>query len=365
MVYMFGTVIDLSLRGSAVILMTIVIRFVLAGKSGAFSRILWVASFFTLVCPFTVSTDFAVLPRYDSVRMVENSSFIVSDIVLDNVSDIWIWGMFVLTIYQAISVLRMIKCVRNSQQRENLVYASSSINVPFVMGFFRPKIYIPDNMDGNELEMALAHEKVHIAHYDNVLKFAAWVVVTLHWFNPLVWLAYIMLCGDIEIACDETVIKFVDKEYKKNYAYMVLMHSSGENRLLNASSLGGAGVKRRVKKILQYEQKSRFQVGVYFLVFLCLMVVAGTEIRDMRPEIENLAEKWLISNYSVNYEVRNVVSKVLRKNDALEGERYVVRLECETKSRTDSGDVDSSQWEETTMEVVVLADEGLELISVF
>lgn len=134
--------------------------------------------------------------------------------------------------------------------------------------------------------------------------------------------------------------------------------TSGENRLLNASSLGGAGVKRRVKRILQYEQKSRFQVGVYFLVFLCLMVVAGTEIRDMRPEIEDMAEKWVFSNYSVNYEVRNVVSKVLRKNDALEGERYVVRLECETKSRTDSGDADSSQWEETTMEVVILDNEG-------
>lgn len=114
--YMFETVINLSLRGSAVILMTIVIRFVLARKSGAFSRILWLASFFTLVYPFTVSADFAVLPRYDSVRMVENSSFIFSDIVSDNVSDIWIWGMFVLTIYQAISVFRMIKCVRNSQR---------------------------------------------------------------------------------------------------------------------------------------------------------------------------------------------------------------------------------------------------------
>lgn len=116
-----------------------------------------------------------------------------------------------------------------------------------------------------------------------------------------------MLCEDIEIACDEAVIKSANKEYRKKYAYMVLMHSSRENRLLNASSLGGAGVKRRVKGILQYEQKSRFQVVVYFLVFLYLMVVAGTEIRDMRPEIEDMAENWVISNYSVNYEVRNVV----------------------------------------------------------
>ena len=161
--------------------------------------------------------------------------------------------------------------------RDN-VYQSDSINSPFVFGVPFPKIYVPFSLDGKELEAVVMHEKAHIERCDHIVKPAAFFILALHWFNPLVWVAYVLFCRDVELACDERVIRTLDDNGKADYSQALLSCTSG-HRIITSSPLafGEVGVKARVKSVLGYRKPALWVIVCAVVVVVIAAVLFMTD----------------------------------------------------------------------------------------
>ena len=127
-----------------------------------------------------------------------------------------------LLLYTLITYIRLQHRVNDAVLHKENIYQSERVASPFVLGIFRPRIYIPYGLSMTEQRCVLSHERAHIARKDYILKPKAFTILTMHWFNPLVWLAYILLCKDIEYACDEKVIKEMGAKEKREYSETLL-----------------------------------------------------------------------------------------------------------------------------------------------
>ena len=169
----------------------------------------------------------------------------------------WVWlaGAAAMLLYAAISYLRLRLRVRASVRFEKGAYVCDEIQSPFILGLLLPKIYLPSGMDDTTKQYVLAHERSHLKRFDHIWKPLGFLLLAVYWFNPLLWLAYILLCRDIELACDEKVVKEYGAEAKAAYSE-ALLKSSVSRRSIAACPLafGEVGVKSRVKSILNYKK---------------------------------------------------------------------------------------------------------------
>ena len=130
-----------------------------------------------------------------------------AEVILENILfGIWLGGVTVVLLYGLFSWLRLRRKTALAVKLEEGVYESDWIGSAFLMGFFRPRIYLPAGLTSEERILVLTHEKTHKRRQDSRVKLLAWLVCVVHWFNPLLWLSYVLLCRDIELACDERVI---------------------------------------------------------------------------------------------------------------------------------------------------------------
>ena len=138
---------------------------------------------------------------------------------------------------------------------EGNIFLCDHVKSPFILGLVRPKIYLPSSMDAAAMEPVIAHEKAHLTRRDHWWKPLGFLILTVHWFNPLCWIAYVLLCRDIELACDEKVIRQMDLDGKKQYSTALLECNTGR-RLVTICPLafGEVGVKERVKNVLNYKK---------------------------------------------------------------------------------------------------------------
>lgn len=178
----------------------------------------------------------------------------------------WIMGMIVMLLYALVSYWLLHRKVATAVRLKDTVFQSENIDSPFVFGIMNPKIYLPFQMNGEDLEYVIAHEKAHIQRKDHLWKPLGFLLLTIHWFNPLLWLGYVLLCRDIELACDEKVIKQMDSETKADYT-QALVACSVNRRTIAACPLafGEVGVKVRVKSVMDYKRPT-------FWVILCAIV---------------------------------------------------------------------------------------------
>ena len=163
--------------------------------------------------------------------------------------------------------------VRESAFLHDNIYECDSIRTPFILGVFCPKIYLPSSINQADAELVIAHERAHLRRLDHVWKPLGFVILTLHWFNPLIWLAYVLLCRDIELACDEKVIKQLGVDIKKPYSE-ALVNCSVPRKTIAACPLafGEVGVKTRIKNVLNYK-KPAFWIIIVSLVLLAALAV--------------------------------------------------------------------------------------------
>lgn len=168
---------------------------------------------------------------------------------------VWLFGAAAMLLYALISYLRLRHRVRASVKLEKGVYVCDDISDPFILGLILPKICLPSGMGETTRGYVLAHEKAHLKRFDHIWKPLGFLLLAVYWFNPLLWLAYILLCRDIELACDEKVVKEYDAENKAAYSE-ALLKSSVSRRSIAACPLafGEVGVKSRVKSILNYKK---------------------------------------------------------------------------------------------------------------
>lgn len=185
---------------------------------------------------------------------------------------IWLGGIAILSAYAVGSYLRIHRRVNMSIRIKQNIYMCDRITTPFILGIIRPHIYVPSCMGEEQMESVISHERAHLKRGDHFWKPLAFGVLIIHWFNPFCWLAYRLFCRDIEMACDEKVIRYMNLEQKKQYSRDLLSFSEPGN-LISACPLafGEVGVKQRIKLILNY-RKPAFWV---MIVAVVLMVAAS------------------------------------------------------------------------------------------
>jgi|GEM_PF-1270599 len=301
---LFLSVANMSLTASYVILFVIVIRLLLKKAPKVISYALWAVVAFRLIIPFTFESVFSLLPRKGNAdpipqdSMFQQSPQINSGIeAVDSFvggalpapavgesanplqiyigigSYIWILGMAALLIYSLVSVLLLKKQLKNAQLIERNIYEAENLRTPFVLGFYRPKIYLPAGLHAEERSYVLLHEQTHIKRCDHMIKPLAFLVLSVYWFNPLAWVAFMLMSRDMEFSCDERVLKKlnINSEIKKSYATSLLSLAT-ERRNLNGSPLafGGGSVKGRIKNVLRYKKP---KLGVVVCSIAILLAV--------------------------------------------------------------------------------------------
>jgi len=290
-------ILEMSATASIAAVIVIAVRLALKKAPKIFSLMLWSVVFFRLLCPFTIQSSYGLsnlfsnninkaigaqisvqmpiiteeqgnithkLSNYvtDTVVITSNDSFFT---LFDILRYIWFFGFIILVLYGFISYMLLKQRMRIATKVEGNIYETDRIKMPFVLGFIRPKIYIPTGLEGNELKYILKHEQAHIKQYDYLLKPIAFFAVSLHWFNPIAWISYILMSQDMELAADESVMKQSSEDIRKAYSTSLVRLSSVQNSLFIPLTFGKKSVKSRVKNILNYK-KPAFWVSAVSLI---------------------------------------------------------------------------------------------------
>ncbi|WP_063892677.1 M56 family metallopeptidase [Paenibacillus sp. Leaf72] len=327
---LFLSVLNMSLTASYVILVVILIRLLLKKAPKVISYALWGVVAFRLVVPVTFESVYSLLPRngdrnpIPQASMPQQSPQINSGIeVVDSIaggtipamaaqdsvnpwqiyiqigSYIWILCMLVLLIYSLASVFLLKKQLKDAQRVERNIYEAGNLKTPFVLGFIRPKIYLPVGLDATERSYILLHEQTHIKRLDHIIKPAAFLLLSVHWFNPLVWVAFMLMSRDMEFSCDERVLKKMDFDVaiKKSYASS-LLSLAADRPILNGNPLafGEGNVKGRIKNVLNY-RKPKFWLLAFSIIILLAVgiglianpVIKGRDALEQITDLENIS----------------------------------------------------------------------------
>lgn len=311
----FLKLLNMSFAAGWLIMAVIFLRLIFKKAPKWIRCILWAIVAVRLVCPFTIESPLSLIPSAETVspavvqysqEPVINSGVpyinntlnpIISEsfatapgasanplqIWMFIASVIWIIGMAAILGYALVSFLRIHGRVREAARLRDNVWLCDSVKSPFILGVFRPQIYISSAADDEQLKYILAHEQTHLKRKDHWWKLFGYLLLAVYWFNPLMWVAYILLCRDIELACDEKVIKNMDMDSKKAYSN-ALIDCSLSRRMIIACPLafGEIGVKARVKSIINY-RKPAFWV-VIIAVAACV-VAAVCFLTNPRTEV--------------------------------------------------------------------------------
>ena len=202
----------------------------------------------------------------------------------------WVWmaGVVLMLGYTVASYLMLRRKMAEATLLRDNIWQCEQVDSPFVLGFIKPRIYLPYVITEADMANVIAHEKAHIHRKDHWWKPIGFILLSLHWFNPILWLAYILLCRDIEAACDEKVIKYMEKDEKRAYSTALLNCSVNRRRIAACPlAFGEVGVKERVKTVMNYK-KPAFWI-VIAAVALCIVVAVSflTNPKDNGPEVGN------------------------------------------------------------------------------
>jgi beta-lactamase regulating signal transducer with metallopeptidase domain len=187
---------------------------------------------------------------------------------------IWIIGIIALLVYSLVSILILKRQLKSAQLIEKNVFEAKNLKTPFVLGLIKPKIYLPVRLNATERSYILLHEQTHIHRKDHIIKVFAFLTLSVHWFNPLVWIAFMLMSTDMELSCDERVLKQMNNEdIKKPYANS-LLSLAAERHILNGSPLafGEGNVKGRIKNVLNYKRPR------FWVVLASIIVLIGVSI---------------------------------------------------------------------------------------
>ncbi len=304
----FQAVLRMSVTAGYVILLTLLVRLCLKKAPKIYAYLLWTASFFRLVCPVSFESVISLLPKGSQTgesplpftgEMFSVSGtggadpgFVTVTPPLPSAGNpgtdgpslaqqfwlvagaIWIAGAVFLMLYSVVSTIMLRRSLYGALPCGGDVYEVQNLKTPFVLGFFRPKIYLPAGISGQERAYILAHERTHIRRRDYLIKPLAFFTVCIHWFNPLVWLAFFLMEKDMEMSCDERVLKDLGPGIKKDYSTSLLSMASG-GRFVGGSPLafGEGSVKSRIKNVLNYK-KSAFWIAVAALLTVIGVTIA-------------------------------------------------------------------------------------------
>jgi beta-lactamase regulating signal transducer with metallopeptidase domain len=318
---LFISVLNMSITASYVILFVIIIRLMLKKAPKIISYALWSVAAFRLLIPFSFKSVFSLMPRKTNAVPIPNEIIYKQSLQIDNgirVLDsftsetlhaqqasasisplqifieygayIWMLGIIVLFVYSFVSILVLRRKLKAAQLIEKNIFEVRNLKTPFVLGLIRPKIYLPIGLKDDERDYILLHEQIHIRRKDHIIKILAFLVLCFHWFNPLVWVAYLIMSMDMELSCDERVLKEMDEEIKKPYANSLLSLAAGRH-ILNGSPIAfsESKVKWRIKNVLNYRKPAFWVtlVSVLFALAIGIGLLANPQDKGFNEIINN------------------------------------------------------------------------------
>lgn len=307
----FLQILNMSFTTSIVIACVLIVRMLLQKTPKVFSYALWSVVLFRLICPFSFESMFSLLPtkvnpisqdivymqipKIDTgIEAISNSVNVILPTATPQVSvnplqiwliiggRLWLLGAAVLLIYSLVTLLRLKKHLQDATLCQDNIFTSSKIDTAFVMGVFRPKIYLPSNLNDTEQSYILLHEQTHIKRLDHIVKLMSFLVLCIHWFNPFVWIAFFLSGKDIEMSCDEAVIKRLGNEVKKDYSTSLLTLATGR-RIMGCTPLafGEGDTKFRVKNVLKYKKPAFWVVLVSVIAVVFVVIGLTTNPKDV------------------------------------------------------------------------------------
>ena len=295
---LFLKIINMSISASWLVLAVLILRFVLKKAPKWINVLLWGIVAIRLICPFSFESTLSLIPSAETIPLnigmdttptinsgisainnavnpiisqsntpMAGASVNLLQITIGIYEYIWIFGMIALALYTAISYWRLRRKVDTAVRYKDNIFQSENVSSPFVFGIIKPRIYLPFKMNGQDLEHVVAHEHAHIRRKDHWWKPFGFLLLTIHWFNPLMWMAYVLLCRDIELACDEKVIKELGNEQRGDYT-QALVACSVNRRMIAACPLtfGEVGVKERVKSVMNYKKPALWVIIIAVIV---------------------------------------------------------------------------------------------------
>ncbi|MBN2284979.1 MAG: hypothetical protein JXQ26_02205 [Tissierellales bacterium] len=331
MTELFIKVLNMSITATYVTLVVIIVRMFLRKAPKIYSYGLWSVVFFRLICPFSFSSPFSLLVRIkpnqdyipsnigmmskpsidteiDTIHRIVNQSLpaptvIASvnpmQIIIGVLTVVWIIGMSVLLLYSIYSYFRIINRVQFATLLAEGVYETDQIKTPFVIGVFRPKIYLPLGLQEKERKIVISHEQTHIKRLDHWIKPLAFLSLMLHWFNPFIWISYLLMVKDMEMSCDESVIVRSLSDIRANYSSTMLCLSAKRSGLLIPLAFGESNITSRVKNILKY-RKQGFWGGAVALIIVVILTIGllSNPFNANTPEAR--AEEFLLRYYTID-----------------------------------------------------------------
>ncbi len=287
----FLYLLNLSVTSSFLIVAVLLLRIMLKNSPKWVRYILWGMVALRLLVPFSFESKLSVLPnaqKIDSTSLSSTSYVSSAPAVADStatatttqsvdimtlLSYIWVFGVAVMLCYMLLSFLKVHRMVKESVKLRDNIYICDHVESPFVLGMVSPKIYLNSALSKKECRYIIAHEETHIRHRDNIWKPLGFLTLCLYWFNPLVWVSYFLFVKDVELFCDESVVKTLSKTGKKKYS-SVLLACSVSKATVPACPLAFAenGVKSRVKNILSYKKPALYVVVISVILCVITMV---------------------------------------------------------------------------------------------
>lgn len=333
----FLDILGISTTAAFVSLIVLLIRIFLKGAPRWITCLLWAMVALRLLCPVLPESKVSFIPdesynllvtaEYKNAHNpvqpeVENffneSGYVVhnsaeaeswsddavdtSYSLVDICSFVWCGGAAGMLIYGAVSYIRMKLRFRDAVLYKGNIRQSEKVDSPFVLGIIKPCIYIPFTLERKTRKQVVMHEQAHIKRLDHIWKPLGYVLVCVHWFNPLIWISYVLFCRDVEVACDEKVIKNYRINQKKNYAMALLKCKiSPRVRCVNALAFGEISVGARIKKTLRYKKPAEiiafFSMALTLSLSLCLLT---NPVSAAQPyKIRNYYEDRVTSDYGL------------------------------------------------------------------
>ncbi|WP_326910739.1 M56 family metallopeptidase [Sedimentibacter sp. MB31-C6] len=301
---LFLTVLNMSLTASYVIIFVMLIRLLLKKTPKIISYALWSVVAFRLIFPFSFESIFSLMPRNTNTVPIshdiiyqQNPQFNSGIEVVDSfvsqslpvpiigasanplqiyagiVSYIWVLGIIALLVYSIVSILVLKRQLITAELIEKNIYEANNLKTPFVLGLVRPEIYLPVGLSVEERGYILLHEQTHIQRKDHIIKVLAFLILSIHWFNPLVWIAFMLMSADMELSCDERVLNEMNDDVKRPYANSLLSLATGKH-VLNGSPLafGEGNVSGRIKNVLNYKKPS------FWVILLAIIIIVVISI---------------------------------------------------------------------------------------
>jgi len=338
---LFIRILNMSLTGSLVILSVLVMRILLRKAPSIFSYCLWAVVLFRLLCTISFTATFSPLNALQApvtnhgrieyipeellyhsqspaqtimpingitdtvpqgiTNTMQAGALNTTGLILKIASGVWLAGILIMASYSIITLIHLAGKLKTASWERDNIYITDAISTPFVIGLIHPRIYLPSILGEKERQYILLHEQVHLKRKDHLIKIISYATLCLHWFNPLVWAAFFLSGKDMEMSCDEAVIRKIGSHVKKDYSTSLLCLSTGK-RIVNGIPLafGEGDTGSRIKNVLRYRKPAAFTIGIAAAACIVVTIVL---LANPGKSGNNTENGGLLTDYGVIMEV--------------------------------------------------------------